>query len=85
MPVYDVGEVDDIRYFTMPFIDGETLRHRLHRSGAMPPAEASRVLREIGTALTYAHGRGVVHRDVNPENIFIEHASGRALTHAPLA
>jgi hypothetical protein len=79
VPVYDVGEVDDIRYFTMPFIDGETLRHRLHRTGAMPAAEASRVLREIGSALTYAHGRGVVHRDVKPENIFIEHASGRAL------
>ena len=79
VPVYAVGEVDGIRYFTMPFIDGETLADRLDRDGAMAAADARRVLREVGSALACAHARGVVHRDVKPENIFIERATGRAL------
>ena len=79
VPVYDVGEVDDILYFTMPFIDGETLRHRLNRAGLLLAAETRRVLEEIGSALVYAHGRGVVHRDVKPENVFLDLRSGRAM------
>jgi protein kinase-like protein len=79
VPVYAAGEADDIRYFTMPFIDGDSLHARLERRGRLTPVEASRVLRDIGGALAYAHQRGVVHRDVKPANIFLERATGRAL------
>jgi predicted Ser/Thr protein kinase len=79
VPVYSVGEVDDLQYYTMPFIDGESLRARLERQHALPAVDARRVLREIGGALACAHRHGVVHRDVKPENIFIERATQRAL------
>jgi Protein kinase domain len=79
VPVYAVGHVEDIQYFTMPFIDGESLRALLERRGALPAADVRRVLREIGGALACAHRHGIVHRDVKPENIFIERTTGRAL------
>jgi serine/threonine-protein kinase len=55
----------------MPFVDGETLRQRLDREGALPVEEALRITREAGQALHYAHGQGVIHRDVKPENILL--------------
>ena len=79
VPVFAVGEVDDIRFFTMPFIDGESLRARLERRRALPASEASRILREIGSALACVHRQDVVHRDVKPENIFIERGTERAM------
>ena len=58
----------------MPFVEGESLRERLAREGALPVAEAVRMLREVADALAYAHAHGVVHRDIKPDNVMI---SGR--------
>src|SRR5919112_1489231 len=66
-------------YFVMSYVEGETLGERLRRDGPLPPADAMRVLREVAWALAYAHGRGIVHRDVKPDNILLEAGTGRAL------
>ena len=79
VPIHAVEEVDDIVFITMGFVDGETLADRVRRAGPLPPREVSRILREVAWALAYAHGRGIVHRDIKPDNILIERGSGRAL------
>jgi len=58
-------------YFTMPYVEGETLADRLRREKQLPLEDALRIAREIGTALGYAHGRGVIHRDIKPGNILL--------------
>ncbi|MBL8999428.1 MAG: serine/threonine protein kinase, partial [Gemmatimonadetes bacterium] len=63
----------------MSYVEGQTLGERLRTQGPLPPADAARVLREVAWALAYAHGRGVVHRDVKPDNILLEAGTGRAL------
>src|SRR3712207_3232838 len=55
----------------MPFVEGESLRDRLRREGELPVADVLRVLREVASALAYAHRRGVVHRDIKPENVLL--------------
>jgi len=65
------GDAGGLPYYTMPFVDGETLRQRLTRGGELPAAEAVRLLREVATALGYAHEKGIVHRDIKPENILL--------------
>src|SRR5688572_18734331 len=79
VPIHRVSEADGFVYFVMSFVEGETLGERLRRRGPLLPAEATRVLREVAWALAYAHGRGIVHRDVKPDNILLESATGRAL------
>jgi len=69
--ILGTGEAKGSLFFTMPYIDGETLRQRLHKHGPLSVREALLTTRDIGSALDHAHGRGVVHRDVKPENIFI--------------
>src|SRR6267378_630971 len=66
-------------YFVMSYVEGETLGERLRTRGPLPPADATRVLREVAWALAYAHGRGIVHRDIKPDNILLEAGTGRAL------
>jgi eukaryotic-like serine/threonine-protein kinase len=70
----DSGDVGGFFYYVMPYVEGETLRDRLARSGEMPVHEAVRLLGEIADALAVAHKAGVVHRDIKPENILL---SGR--------
>ena len=62
---------DQVRWFSMPYIEGKTLRELLARRGAPPYPEAIRLLREMALALSYAHARGVVHRDIKPENVLL--------------
>ena len=71
VPVLAAGEMDGLPYYTMPYVEGESLRAHLTRGGAMAPDEALRVLHDIGAALVYAHGQGIVHRDLKPENILL--------------
>jgi serine/threonine-protein kinase len=61
----------NLPYFTMPYVEGESLRTRLTRGGAFEVGEAIRLLREVASALGYAHARGIVHRDIKPENILV--------------
>jgi eukaryotic-like serine/threonine-protein kinase len=79
VPIHRVSEADGFVFFVMSYVEGETLGERLRTRGPLPPAEARRVLREVAWALAYAHGRGIVHRDVKPDNILLEAATGRAL------
>ncbi|HYV97180.1 MAG TPA: serine/threonine-protein kinase, partial [Gemmatimonadaceae bacterium] len=79
VPIFRVGETDDVVFFTMAFVDGETLGDRLRARGPLAPSYATRLLRDVSQALAYSHGRGIVHRDIKPDNILIERDSGRAL------
>jgi serine/threonine-protein kinase len=81
VPIYSVDEQDggSLVYFVMAFVDGESLGVRLAREGAWPVDRTIRVLRDVADALAYAHARGVVHRDIKPDNILIDRASGRPM------
>ncbi|MFL5614390.1 MAG: serine/threonine-protein kinase [Gemmatimonadaceae bacterium] len=77
--VFRADELAGHPFFAMPFIEGENLAERLAAHGPLPAPDAVRCLREVSWALAYAHARGVVHRDVKPENIMIERGAGRAI------
>ena len=77
VPLLTAGERDGLLYYTMPYVEGESLRARLTRAGEFPIGEAVRLLRDVADALAYAHRKGVVHRDLKPENILLE--EGHAL------
>src|SRR6267378_4515226 len=71
LSVYDSGEAAGELWFTMPFVEGESLRDRLQRERRLPVDDALRIARETLDALDYAHRHGVIHRDVKPENILL--------------
>ena len=71
VPIYSVDERDGLVFFVMAFVDGENLGMRLHRENRLEPDETRRILKEVAEALAYAHERGVVHRDIKPDNILL--------------
>jgi serine/threonine-protein kinase len=79
VPIYTVDEREGMVYFVMALVDGESLAQRLSREPQLPIADARRVLVDVADALAYAHERGVVHRDVKPDNIMIDRVTGRAV------
>jgi len=79
VPIYSVDESDGLVYFVMACVDGENLGKRIHDRGPLPIADTRRILAEVADALAYAHARGVVHRDIKPDNILLDSADGRAL------
>ena len=79
VPVHSVEEHEGVLAFAMGFVEGESLAERVKRQGALDSRTVARLLTDVAYALAYAHGRGVVHRDIKPDNIMIERATGRAL------
>jgi len=77
VPVRETGEADGLLYYVMAYVDGESLFQRLERERRLSLEEALRITRDVADALGYAHRRGILHRDVKPENILL--ANGRAL------
>ncbi len=71
LPLHDSGEAGASLWYTMPYVDGESLRDRLRREGRLSVAEAVRIACEVADALDYAHRQGVIHRDVKPENLLL--------------
>jgi len=79
VPIHAVEERDDLVYFVMGFVDGEALGPRIRRAGPLAPRDVMRVIQEVAWALGHAHARGIVHRDVKPDNVLLERDGGRAL------
>jgi eukaryotic-like serine/threonine-protein kinase len=79
VPIHAVEEYGDLVFFVMGFVDGETLGERVERAGPLTPRFAMKLMQEVAWALGYAHERGVVHRDIKPDNIMIDQATDRAL------
>jgi hypothetical protein len=72
LPLHDSDEIDGSLYYVMPYVDGESLRDLLAREKQLPVTQAIRIAREVADALSYAHARGVIHRDVKPANIMLQ-------------
>ena len=71
VPIYEVGEHQGQHYFSMAFIEGESLADKL-KGGPLPPREAAKYTRKISEAVAYAHGQGVIHRDLKPANVLLD-------------
>ena len=79
IPIHAVEETGEFVFFVMSYVEGETLAQRVLTRGPLPSAEGARVVREVAWALAYAHGQGVVHRDIKPDNVLLEGATNRVL------
>ena len=79
VPIHHVEAGNEIVCFVMGYVEGETLGDKVRRDGPLPPHEGARIIREVAWALAYAHGRGVIHRDIKPDNILLERGTGRAM------
>jgi serine/threonine-protein kinase len=79
VPVYSIEEGDGLLAYAMAYVEGESLADRVKRAGPLTIRETVKLLQDTAYALAYAHGRGVVHRDIKPDNIMLERASGRAM------
>jgi tetratricopeptide (TPR) repeat protein len=77
LSMHDSGEDAGLLWYTMPFVDGESLRDRLRREVQLPLEDALRIAREVADALQYAHEQGIIHRDIKPENILLSGAHAR--------
>jgi serine/threonine protein kinase/Flp pilus assembly protein TadD len=71
VPLYDSGDMDGSLFYVMPYIEGESLRHRIDRDKQLPVDDALTITRQVASALEYAHARNVIHRDIKPENILL--------------
>jgi serine/threonine-protein kinase len=72
LPILAAGSKDGLLFYVMPYVEGESLRHRLTRERPLPVSDAVRILTEVADALDFSHAAGVVHRDIKPENILLE-------------
>ena len=79
VPIYTVDESAGLVFFEMAYVSGDNLAKRLHDRGVLPVDEVRRILRDVADALAYAHERGVVHRDIKPDNILLDAESGRPM------
>src|SRR4051794_11304027 len=79
VPIYDVGERDGIAWFVMALVTGGNLATHLMREPRQPVDEVRHILCEVADALAYAHLRGVIHRDIKPDNILLDGQTGRAM------
>ena len=71
LPLYDSGEAADLLFYVMPYVRGDSLRHRLARERQLPVEEAITIVRQVAAALEHAHTHGLIHRDIKPENILL--------------
>jgi formylglycine-generating enzyme required for sulfatase activity len=79
VPIHFIGGANDVFYLAMAYVDGESLADRIGREGRIGVDETARILREVASALDFAHRRGVIHRDIKPHNVLLEQETGRAL------
>ena len=79
VPIYRVGEADGLSYFTMGYIEGESLADRMRGVGRLSPRESRRIAGEVAAALGAAHRRGIIHRDVKPQNVLLDRETGRSM------
>src|SRR5207253_9543908 len=71
VPIFSAGEAAGLFYYVMPYVEGESLRHRLLRERKLPLEVALHVTRDVAVALAFAHAQGIIHRDIKPENILL--------------
>jgi serine/threonine protein kinase len=79
VPIYSVDELEGLVFFVMAYISGDNLAKRLHDTGVLQVDDVRRITREVADALAYAHERGVVHRDIKPDNILLDASTGRTM------